>query len=412
MRADLPTPRFSAHAKAWILDPQVVFLNHGSYGACPQRVLEYQRHIQEKMEREPLRFMGTELEPMLDAARADLAAFVNADPEGLAFVQNATTAVNAVFRSIEWNPGDEVLSNNHEYNACENALRWVVGRACGGQVKLNSAEIPFPIKSPDQVVDAIVGAVTPRTRLALISHVTSPTALIFPVERLVKELSARGVETLIDGAHAPGMVPLDLRSLGATYYIGNCHKWMCSPKGAGFIYVHEEARRGTISPVVISHGLNSTRKDRSRFRLLFDWTGTDDYTAWLSVPEAIRAMGSMLPGSGAAAGGRGTGWDAVMASNHQKVLAGRDTMLGVLGGEAQAPDSMLGSLATVALPDVRHAEGEPDEQLKDLYAMHKVQVPVIARYHPERWVRISAQLYNDSSQYEYAAAVLKMLLAT
>lgn len=401
MRRDLPTPHFSEHAKAWILDPEVVFLNHGSYGACPQRVLEFQRHIQEKMEREPLRFMGMELEPMLDAARADLASFINADPEGLAFVHNATSAVNAVFRSIEFKPGDEVLTNSHEYNACNNALRWVVGRECGGQVKINTAEVPFPLKSADEVVNAIMGAVTPRTRLVMISHVTSPTALVFPVERLVKELSARGIDTLIDGAHAPGMVALDLKALGATYYVGNCHKWMCSPKGAGFLYVHDSARRETTSPVVISHGLNSTRKDRSRFRLLFDWTGTDDYTAWLSVPEAIRTIASMLPG----------GWPAVLESNHRKVLAGRDHLLSVLGGEAQAPDSMLGSLATVPLPDARHAEGQPDEQLKDLYTVYKIQVPVISRYHPQRWVRLSAQLYNDPSQYEYAAAVFKQLLS-
>ncbi|MBL8745438.1 MAG: aminotransferase class V-fold PLP-dependent enzyme [Phycisphaerae bacterium] len=402
MRRELPTPHFSEHAKAWILDPQVVFLNHGSYGACPQRVLEYQRHIQEQMEREPLRFMGTELEPMLDQARIDLAGFLNADHEGLAFVHNATTAVNAVFRSIEFQPGDEVLTNNHEYNACNNALRWVVGRACGGQVRINTASVPFPLNSPDEVVNAILDAVTPKTRLVMISHVTSPTALIFPVERLIRELSSRGIETLIDGAHAPGMIPLDLKSLAATYYVGNCHKWMCSPKGAGFLYIHDEARRPQISPVVISHGLNSTRTDRSRFRLLFDWTGTDDYTAWLSVPEAIRAVSSMLPG----------GWPAVMQANHRKVLAGRDTLLRVLGGNAPAPDSMLGSLATIPLPDAIHAEGQPDEQLKTLYDEHKVRVPLISwPKHPKRWVRLSAQLYNDPSQYEYAAAVLKQLLS-
>lgn len=401
MRSDLPAHRFSDHAKAWILDPQVVFLNHGSYGACPQRVLEHQRHIQEQMEREPLRFMGTELEPLLDSSRAELAEFVGADPEGVAFVHNATSAVNAVFRSIEFRPGEEVLTNDHEYNACNNALRWVVGRECGGQVKINTAKVPFPLTSAEQVVAAIMEAVTPRTRLVMISHVTSPTALVFPVEKLVRELSARGIDTLIDGAHAPGMIPLDLKSLGATYYVGNCHKWMCAPKGAGFLYVHDASRRETTSPVVISHGLNSTRADRSRYRLLFDWTGTDDYTAWVCVAEAIRAVAAMLPG----------GWPEVMDANHRKVLRARDMLLAAFGFNAPAPDSMLGSMATVPLPDALHAEGNPDEQLKDLYDLFKVRIPLIGWGHPKRWVRFSAQLYNDASQYEYATAVFKKLLA-
>lgn len=402
MPSDLPTPRFSEHAKAWLLDPQVVFLNHGSYGACPQRVLEYQRHIQERMEREPLYFMGKVLEPMLDEARAALAAFLSADPEGLAFVHNATSAVNAVFRSLEFSPGDEVLTNDHEYNACNNALRHVVGRACGGQVKINTAHVPFPLRSPDEVVDAILAAVTPRTRLALISHVTSPTALVFPVERLARELTARNVETLIDGAHAPGMIPLDLKSLAATYYVGNCHKWMCSPKGAGFLYIHDAAKREHIVPTVISHGLNSTRTDRSRFRLLFDWTGTDDYTAWLSVPEAIRTIESILPG----------GWHAVMKSNHEKVIAGRDTVIRAVGGEPAAPDAMLGSLATVLLPDSPQPEGQPDPQLKDLYDEFRIQIPQIGwPKYPNRGVRLSAQLYNHPSQYEYLASVLKKQLS-
>lgn len=402
MPADLPTPRFSEHAKAWILDPQVVFLNHGSYGACPQRVLEYQRHIQERMEREPLRFMGCELEPMLDEARLALARFVNADPEGLAFTPNATTAVNSLLRSLRLRPGDELLTNSHEYNACNNAMRFFAERVCGGDIRIVTAEVPFPVRTNEDIVRPIMAAVTERTRLVMISHVTSPTALVFPVEHLVRELRARGVSTLIDGAHAPGMVPLDLKAIAATCYVGNCHKWMCSPKGAGFLYIHDPADREWIAPTVISHGLNSTRTDRSRFRLLFDWTGTDDYTAWLSVPEAIRAIGSMLPG----------GWPEVLRSNHEKVLAGRDTLLRVLGGTAPAPDSMLGSMATVPLPDAPQPEGEPDPQLKGLYDEFRIQVPVpVWPKHPKRWIRLSAQLYNDHSQYEYAAAVLRRLLA-
>ena len=213
----------SSLADRWALDPRVTFLNHGSFGACPTEVLTFQAGLRAEMEAEPVRFLSRELDDRLDAARAPLAAFLGADAADLAFVTNATSGVNAVLRSIAWNAGDELLTTDHAYGACKNALEYVASRM-GARVVI--VTLPFPVPSPEAIVEAVMARVTPKTRLALLDHVTSQTALILPIERLVPELERRGIEVLIDGAHAPGMIPLDLRTLGATYYSGNCHKWM------------------------------------------------------------------------------------------------------------------------------------------------------------------------------------------
>jgi isopenicillin-N epimerase len=201
-------------ADLWPLDVRVTFLNHGSFGACPTEVLRYQAALRDEMEAEPVRFLSRELDGRLDAARARLASFVGADPDDLAFVANATSGVNAVLRSLVLQPGDELLTTDHVYNACRNTLEFVARRA-GARVIV--AGVPFPLSSPDEVVEAVMAKVTRRTRLALLDHVTSPTGLVLPIERMIARLDERSVEVLVDGAHAPGMVPLDLRALGAVY---------------------------------------------------------------------------------------------------------------------------------------------------------------------------------------------------
>ena len=387
-------------ARHWTLDPEVEFLNHGSFGACPRPILEVQQELRARMERQPVLFLSRELEPLLDEARAALARFVGADPDDLAFVPNATTGVNTVVRSLRLGPGDEVLTTDHAYNACRNALR--VLEPAG--VRVVTAALPWPGVTPVQVVDAVLAAVTPRTRLALIDHVTSPTGLVFPVETLVRALAERGVDTLVDGAHAPGMLPLDVDRIGAAYYTGNCHKWLCTPKGSGFLHVRRDRQDGVL-PLAVSHGFNSTRTDRSRFRLLFDWGGTDDPTPFLCIPEAIRFLGSLLPG----------GWSALMQRNRELALTGRALLCDALGIPQPAPAEMIGSLAAVPLPD---SEGPPppagsmnDPLQRTIYDRYRVEVPIfVFPRHPRRLVRIAAQLYNSRAQIELLARVLTEVL--
>jgi isopenicillin-N epimerase len=272
---------FASH---WTLDPEVLFLNHGAFGACPKPVLAAQAELRARLEREPVDFMARQWEPRMDEARAELARFVGADPDALALVPNATTGVNTVLRSLSFSPGDEILLADQEYNACQNAVRFVAERSGASVV---TARVPFPLSDPAEVTQAILEHVTERTRLAVLDHVVSTTGLVFPIQAIVRRLGARGVDTLVDGAHAPGMLPLALDALGAAYYTGNCHKWMCTPKGSGFLYVRPD-RQDRIHPLVISHGRNAPRQDRSRFRLEFDFTGTQDPSPWLVIPRRLQ----------------------------------------------------------------------------------------------------------------------------
>jgi isopenicillin-N epimerase len=397
---------FAAH---WSLDPSVDFLNHGSFGATPRPVLAAQQAWRERLETEPVRFMVEALEPEMDAARTALGAFVGADADDLAFVANATGGANAVLRSLRFAPGDEILTTDHEYNAVRNAIDYVAERDGATAVV---ASIPFPIGSPDEAAAAVLGAVTDRTRLVVVDHVTSATALVLPVARLNAELAARGIDTLVDGAHGPGMLDLELRQLGAAYYTGNLHKWVCAPKGAAFLWVRPDRQR-EIRPLTISHGANSPRDDRSRFRLEFDWTGTGDPTPWLAVPDAIAFGAGLIPG----------GWPALRARNRALALAARDLLCQALGERPPAPDSMIGCMASVPLP----WEREPGTvQGIDLYgdrvhgALLGAGIQVMVTPWPPRpeglaWrrlVRISAAAYNDRAQYERLAALLPALAAT
>jgi len=369
----------------WLLDPSITFLNHGSFGATPIPVLEKQAELRRRMEHEPVKFLARDIEAMIDEARREVARFVGAKPDAIVFVPNNTTGVNAVLRSQRFSTGDELLVTSHEYNANRNVLDYVAART-GASVAV--VDIPFPIASPDIVVERLLNAVNSRTRLLITDHVTSQTALVFPVEHLIREMHARGVEVLIDGAHAPGMVPLNLSSLGASYYTGNLHKWVCAPKGAGFLYVRED-RRSRVRPVSISHGANSTRTDRSRFHLEFDWTGTSDPSAWLAAPEAIRFMARVTE----------DGWPGVMRRNRALALQARNTVCAALEIDPPAPDSMIGSMAGFPIPD-----GDADALNLALYEKHSIEVPVIPWPRaPHRVLRISAQVYNEPADYEKLA---------
>jgi isopenicillin-N epimerase len=379
-------------ASLWCLDPSVTYLNHGSFGACPSAVLAAQTALRLEMEREPVDFLVAKLPARLDAAREALAVFIGADPADLVFVPNATAAVNAVLRSISLGPGDELLLTNHTYAACRKTADFVAERT-GARVVV--ATLPFPCRDEEEIIAAVLQCVSPRTRLALLDHVTSPTALIMPAARLVGALRARGIDTLVDGAHAPGMIPLGLSDLGAAYYTGNAHKWLCAPKGAAFLHVRHD-RQAQLHPTVISHGYNAG------FRAEFDWTGTFDPTPWLCIPESVRFIGSLLP----------AGWPQVMATNRALTLQARALLLRSVGTDAPCPEAMIGSMASIPLPAA--AAGSPAVPF-DRVALHawfrERGVETWLYPHPLPLLRISAQLYNDLSQFEKLAALLEEALS-
>jgi isopenicillin-N epimerase len=371
----------------WCLDSTVAYLNHGSYGACPAAILQLQSELRQQLELEPVDFLSGSLPERLNHARAALAEFLGADATDLAFVTNATAGVNAIMRSLSFASGDELLLTNHTYGACRKTLDFVASRT-GARVVV--AELPFPVADEDQIIEAILAGVSPRTRIALIDHVTSPTALVLPVARLVSELQGRGVDVLVDGAHAPGMVPLALSALGAAYYTGNAHKWLCSPKGAAFLHVRRD-RQTQLHPTVISHGFEAG------FQAEFDWTGTFDPTPWLCIPASIHFIGGLLP----------AGWPEVMARNRALALQARALLRAALGSVAACPETMIGSMAAVALPHPPtgspaarlSSEGLHDwlrERNVECY-LHPLPVPLL---------RLSAQLYNDLDEYQQLAQLL------
>ncbi|MEO5939421.1 MAG: aminotransferase class V-fold PLP-dependent enzyme [Candidatus Limnocylindrales bacterium] len=414
-------------AAHWVLEPALTFLNHGSFGACPRAVLDAQASWRDRLEAQPVQFLARDLPGLLAGARRDLGAFVGADPDDLAFVTNATGAVNAVVRSLRFKPGDELLTNNHEYNATINVLRHVAERD-GARVVV--APIPFPAPSEDGIVAAILGAATERTKLALVSHVTSTTALVFPIARIVAALAERGIETLVDGAHAPGMLPLDLDRIGAAWYTGNLHKWVCAPKGSGFLHARHDRQPG-IRPNTISHGANADVGGTgggagvapgalpTRYRAEFDWQGTLDPTAWLAVSEALRFVSGLVPG----------GWPAVMARNHELTLRAQARLRTVAGMEATAPaaEGMLGSMVALALPATGPlAAGgggssplDTDPLQGRILAEHRIEVPIYAWPVPaagsaapaRRLIRVSSALHNGPDDVDRLVAALGAIVA-
>ncbi len=406
----MPTiPPPSPFARHFPLDPTIVFLNHGSFGSTPLAVLEAQNRHRALMESEPIRFFVELLSPMLDSVRTKLAAFLSCDAASIAPVPNATIGVATVFQNLKLQPGDEILINDHEYPACCNNARALAART-GAQVI--TAQLPFPVASADDLYNAIMAKVTPRTKIALISHVTSPSALILPIERLVRDLSARNIETMVDGAHAPGFVhDLNLARMKPTYYTANCHKWICSPKGSAFLYV-DPAKRESFRPAILSNNAESPREGRAQFLTEFDFVGTSDPSAFLSVSDAIDTMGQMLPG----------GWPAVIDHNQKLVRQGRTILCEKLGVTPPCPEDLLGCTATIILPGPQPGSDRHTKLLSRKSVYHdalqdrllsnwRIQVPIWNVAARCRTIRLSAQLYNSLDQYEYLAKALTTELA-
>ncbi len=374
-------------------------LNHGSFGACPRVLLQRQHELRGQLEAQPVQFFERRMPELLDASRQRLAQTVGADPQDLVFVSNATAGVNSVLRSLHFRDGDEILVTAHGYNACNNVARFVAQQS---HATLVVAEIPSPVGSPEQIVDAVMSHVSPQTRIALLDHISSQSALVFPMEQLVERLHRHGIDTLVDGAHAPGMVPVDLRRIDPTYYTGNCHKWLCAPRGAGFLYVRHD-RQDEIFPPVISHGYNRPRPNYSRFQDLFDWPGTSDPTAWLCVGAAIDFLDELLPG----------GLNALSQRNHRYAVAAQSLLVEELGARPLCPPEMLGSMAAVELGDDPHPPTEFVDQQRlnqELFERFGIEVPVyFFPAVPRVVLRISAQAYNEPGHYQRLVTALRQL---
>jgi isopenicillin-N epimerase len=361
----------------WLLEPECAFLNHGSFGATPIEVLEEQRRWRDRLESEPVRFMVDELPELLREAADALATFLGARGSDLVFVDNATSGVNAVLRSLDLDPGDRIVTTSHVYPAVHRTLEFICGRS---DAELAVAEVPHPLTDSAEVVEAVEQAFSPSTRLLLIDHITSPTAIVYPVEELIALAHSHGVRVLVDGAHAPGMLELDLDGLGADYYTGNCHKWLFAPKGCGFLWARPEAREG-LHPTVISHGFGQG------FTAEFDWTGTRDPSACLAVPAALDFH-------------RRLGGFALSARNHDLAIEAADLLASAWQGERPVPPALCGSMATVAAPGDHPATIETGEALsRTLRHQHHIEVPVIA-FGGTLWVRVSAQAYNEIGDYQ------------
>jgi len=370
----------------FLLDPNVVFLNHGSFGACPAPVFaEYQRW-QRELERQPVEFLGRRADALLGEARSALGAYLNAPPETLVFVPNASHGVNLVARSLSLQPGDEILTTYHEYGANDQMWDHLVGKAGATVVR---QPIPLPVTTHAEFVDQLWAGVTPRTRLIFLSHVTSPTAMIFPVAELCRRAREAGILTLIDGAHAPGQIPVDLTAIDADFYTGNLHKWLCAPKGAAFLYARPD-QQAWLEPLVFSWGWGPDTDFVTRNQ----WQGTRDIAAFLSVPAAIRFQAEH-------------DWPAHRERCHELARQTRAAFAEITGLAPLHPDSPEWYAQMVAAPLPENCD--PNALKAALYDQYRVEIPVIL-WGGWRLIRASYQAYNTPADLTALAEALRALL--
>lgn len=372
----------------FLLEPDFLTVNHGSFGAMPVPVRDAQDDWRRKLEAQPTRFMAVELPPLLRQAAAHLAAFLGAEAQDLGFVDNATTGCNAVLRSLRLQPGDEILVLDHGYGAVRNTVRHVTERAGAAMVE---AIIPFPQPSADAIVAAVAAKLGPKTRLVVLDHITSPSALVLPLERLVPLCQQAGAKVLVDGAHGPGMVPLDLAALNADWYTGNGHKWLCAPKGCAFLWARRD-RQEDLHPVTISHGYGTGYLGE------FDWAGTRDPSAYLAVAAAIDFHEEL---GGATLRQR----NAALAAEGGMLLAQ------ALGSELGAPPELQGSMALVRLPLKTDGTPTMDQARalrRRLIAEERTDV-IVNAIGGAYWLRLSAAAYNERADYVRLAEIARRL---
>ncbi|MFY9512161.1 MAG: aminotransferase class V-fold PLP-dependent enzyme [Rubrivivax sp.] len=377
----------------FLLDPDLVFLNHGSFGACPREVFETFQHWQREMERNPVQFLGRRSAQLLGDARAALAGYVGAQAEDLVFVPNATTGVNVVARSLPLQPGDEILATDHEYGACDATWQFVCQQR--GAV-YRHVEIPLPFEH-ERFVERMMAAVTPRTRVLFVSHITSTTALIFPMAALCAAARERGLLTLIDGAHAPGQLPLDLAAIGADFYTGNAHKWLCAPKGAAFLHAQPQHHALLEAPIVswgyaaevAGHTGFDAYTGRTTLERRLQWQGTRDLAAYLTVPAAIQFQARH-------------DWPAVRQRCHAMA---RDALHRIAGRYGLAPVSGDDDFAQMVVIPVPHHDAEALR--RRLFDDSGIEIPV-TQHAGHTFVRLSVQGYTtdeDIRRLETAPAL-------
>ncbi|MEZ4518616.1 MAG: aminotransferase class V-fold PLP-dependent enzyme [Chloroflexota bacterium] len=377
----------------FLLDPDVTFLNHGSFGATPRAVFEDYQQWQRRLEDQPVKFLGREIGDLLANARQTLGSYVNVDRDDLVYVPNATFGVNVVARSLPLGPGDEVLATDHEYGACENIWRYLSQQRGFGYVR---QPISLPITTAEAIVEQLWAGVTSRTKVIFLSHITSPTAVRLPVEAICARAREAGIMTVVDGTHAPGQLPLDLTAMGVDFYTGNAHKWLCAPKGAAFLYVRSE-RQDLIEPLIIGWGWGADRQATfgSDFLDYIQYPGTNDYASYLSVPAAIQFQEEH-------------DWGAVRAQCRD--LAGQFVlrMHDLTGLDSVYPSGGGNFFCQMALAPL--PEGTDVAELKTrLYDDYRIEIPTI-RWNDHPLIRISVQGYNTQADVDALLDALEGLL--
>jgi isopenicillin-N epimerase len=379
----LPLPDL---ARQFLLRPDMTFLNHGSFGACPAPVFAAYQQWQRELEAQPVEFLGRRIAGLLAEARAALAMYVGCESsDDLTFVPNATHAINIVARSLDLQPGDEVLATDHEYGAVDRTWRFICGQRGAHYIR---QPIALPLSDPAEVVAQLWAGVTPRTKVIVVSHITSPTALTFPVAAICARARAAGIISVIDGAHAPGQIALDMAALGADFYAGNCHKWLCAPKGAGFLYARRELQP-LLQPLIVSWGWEAITPGPSPFVDHFGWTGTFDPAAYLTVPAAIAFQAAH-------------DWDGVRAACHALLVAARDRVAALfdLPQICPAGPEWFSQLAVAPLPPCDTAALQ-----RRLWDEHRIEIPII-QWEDRAFARISIQAYNTPEDVERLVAGL------
>ncbi len=376
----------------FLLDPEVIFLNHGSFGATPKPVFDIYQEWQRQLETQPVKFLIKDFHENFRSARHQLAAFLGADPLNLVFIPNATFGMNVIARSLNFQERDEVLTTNHEYGACDNIWSFL-NRKTG--LKVVRQKIPLPLPSPEEIADRIWEGMTAHTRLIFLSQITSPTAVRLPVEEICRKAREAGILTLIDGAHAPGQLDLNLEEIGADFYVGNCHKWLLAPKGSAFLHVLPE-RQELIEPLVVSWGWgeNCPYESDSRILTLLEWWGTIDPAAYLSVPAAIQFQ-------------EDHNWNDVRELCHTLVtetLVRIETLTGMPSIYGHNKGNFI-QLGAAELPP----GCQPDKLQSWLYDQNRIEIPIIEW--ENLWlVRPSVQGYNTREELDKLVEAVKEYL--